>query len=138
MDGYTRFANSPVGRPVVRRLGLPRPVPLRRFTPNEPDLDGPFLIGGGGRLAETARKVLPVGDGAKYRGLVFDGTAIADAAGLVDLYTYFGPTIRSLRQCGRVVVLGTPPACGRRRRSRRWRASCGRSARRWAAAAPRT
>jgi 3-oxoacyl-[acyl-carrier protein] reductase len=110
MDAYTRFANSPVGRPLVRRLGLPRPVPLRRFSPDEPDLDGPFLVGGGGRLAETATKALPVGDGERYRGLVFDATAVGDAAGLAALYQFFGPTVRSLRDCGRVVILGTPPA----------------------------
>ena len=42
-DRYQQFADSPPGRFMVRRLGLPQPTPLRRG----PDLfDGPVLLGG--------------------------------------------------------------------------------------------
>jgi 3-oxoacyl-[acyl-carrier protein] reductase len=42
-DRYQQFVGSPPGRFVARRMGLPRPVTLRR---HEPSLDGPALVHG--------------------------------------------------------------------------------------------
>ncbi|MGC9669382.1 3-oxoacyl-ACP reductase [Planosporangium sp. 12N6] len=113
-DRYTSFANTPAGRVVVKRLGLPEPVRLRRYRPGDPDVDGTVLVGGSGRLAEPVRTLLQSagasteGDGP-YTGLVFDATGITDSTGLRALYDFFHPLARSLRPCGRVVVLGTAP-----------------------------
>jgi len=49
-------------------------------------------------------------DALKLDGMVFDATQIVDAAGLRSLYDFFHPLIRSVRKCGRVVVLGRSPA----------------------------
>jgi 3-oxoacyl-[acyl-carrier protein] reductase len=112
-DRYTSFANSGAGRAIVRRLGLPDPVRLRRYRPGDPDVDGPVLVGGDGRLADPVRKLVQTGEGDPYRGLVFDATGITDSTGLRALYDFFHPVARSLRPCGRVIVLGTPPEdCG--------------------------
>ncbi|NJC69070.1 3-oxoacyl-ACP reductase [Planosporangium thailandense] len=113
-DRYTSFANTPAGRAVVKRLGLPEPLRLRRYQPGDPDVAGTVLVGGAGRLADPVRKLLRSlgaaieGDGP-YTGLIFDATGITDSAGLRALYDFFHPVARSLRPCGRVVVLGTAP-----------------------------
>jgi 3-oxoacyl-[acyl-carrier protein] reductase len=114
-DRYTSFANTTAGRAMVKRLGLPEPLRLRRYRPGDPDVEGAVLVGGAGRLAEPVRKLLPSigasteGSEGPYTGLVFDATGITDSTGLRALYDFFHPVARSLRPCGRVVVLGTAP-----------------------------
>jgi 3-oxoacyl-[acyl-carrier protein] reductase len=125
-DRYASFAASGPGRALAKRLGLPQPVPLRRWRPGDPLVPGPVLVGGDGRLGGAIGKVLDA-VGAEVRdpaatnadgsppanaALVFDATGIADSAGLRALYDFFHPRIRSVYPSGRVVVLGTPPeAC---------------------------
>src|SRR5690242_1813902 len=72
-DRYTTFANTGAGRAIVKRLGLPDPTPLRRYRPGDPDVDGPVLVGGDGRLAPTVAKLVDAGE-PPYQGLVFDAT----------------------------------------------------------------
>ncbi|GIF01393.1 3-oxoacyl-ACP reductase [Paractinoplanes rishiriensis] len=114
-DRYANFANSGVGRGVVKRLGLPDPPRLRRYRPGDPLTDGPVLVGEtpGGRLADPVRKLLAAAgatsDGDRYAGLILDATGINDSTGLRQLYDFFHPVARSLRPSGRVIVLGTPP-----------------------------
>jgi 3-oxoacyl-[acyl-carrier protein] reductase len=109
-DRYIRFANSAAGRTVVKRLGLPDPVRLRRYRPGDPDIDGPVLVGGEGRLGAPIGKLIPMpGGDPPYAGMVFDATGITDSAGLRALYDFFHPNARSLRPSGRVIVLGTAP-----------------------------
>ncbi|NJP73720.1 short chain dehydrogenase, partial [Streptomyces sp. C1-2] len=43
-DRYLRLAATAPGRFLTRRLGLPRPVPLHRWSPQHPSLDGPLLL----------------------------------------------------------------------------------------------
>jgi 3-oxoacyl-[acyl-carrier protein] reductase len=113
-DHYQQFAKSRVGRLVVSRLGLPNPVPLRRYQPGEPALNGPVLVGAakGGRLSgalKLAELDVLTEPAERHGALVFDATGIAEPAQLRELYDFFHPVLRSLNSCGRVVVLGTPP-----------------------------
>ncbi len=126
-DRYASFVASGPGRSLTRRLGLPQPVPLRRFRAGDPVVPGPVLVGGEGRLGAVLGKALD-GIGAELRdpsavgadgappanaALVFDATGIMDAAGLHALYDFFHPVARSVYPSGRVVVLGTSPGqCG--------------------------
>ncbi|MGH2883512.1 MAG: 3-oxoacyl-ACP reductase, partial [Solirubrobacteraceae bacterium] len=58
-----------------------------------------------------------------FKALVFDATGIADSAQLHELWAFFHPTIRRVRQSGRVIVLGTTPAdCKRPRQATAQRA----------------
>ena len=59
-DRYQQLAESPPGRFIVQRLGLPRPAPLRRYEPGQAVLAGPVLAGGaaGGRLLSPALGLL--------------------------------------------------------------------------------
>src|SRR5205814_813900 len=113
-DRYATFANTGAGRALVTRLGLPNPVPLRR---GADDLDGPVLVGGAGRLAAPLAKLVEAlggevrdGDGGPHAALVFDATGITSSERLDALYAFFHPVARTLRPCGRVLVLGTTPA----------------------------
>jgi 3-oxoacyl-[acyl-carrier protein] reductase len=137
-DRYQQFADSRPGRLVVRRLGLPEPVVLRRHRPGAPVLEAPALLGAtaGGRLVEPAARVLKavgaeawVADqharrAAKDAGLaardradesdplgaaVFDASAIGGSEELRAAYEFFGDHIRQIGPSGRLIVLGAPP-----------------------------
>ena len=119
--GYQQFARSGPGRFLVRRLGLPNPVQLRRYEPGAPVTGGPVLLGGapGGRLLEPVGKLLAgigvdvqaeVPEGERPAALVFDATGIGSSEALRGAYEFFHPVLRRLDRCGRVIVLGTAPA----------------------------
>jgi 3-oxoacyl-[acyl-carrier protein] reductase len=101
-DRYLRLTGTAPGRFVTRRLGLPQPTPLRRWSPATPDLPGPVL-----RLA-AGDTPAP----GTYGAVVLDATAVADPAGLHGVHASLHPLARSLTPCGRIVVLGTPPRDG--------------------------
>jgi 3-oxoacyl-[acyl-carrier protein] reductase len=48
----------------------------------------------------------------RFKALIFDATGIAESSQLVALQTFFAGTVRRIDQCGRVIVLGTPPSHG--------------------------
>jgi 3-oxoacyl-[acyl-carrier protein] reductase len=137
-DRYQQFAESRPGRIVVRRLGLPDPVVLRRHEPGAPVLHAPALLGAatGGRLAEPVARVLAAigaeawiddqharraaadaGLRARDRAdetdelgaLLFDASGIGRSEDLRAAYDFFGDHIRQMAPGGRLILLGTPP-----------------------------
>ncbi|MFC5731290.1 MULTISPECIES: 3-oxoacyl-ACP reductase [Nocardioides] len=117
-DKYQGFVSTPIGKVLVKNLGLPAPVKLERYDEGAPLVDGTVLVGGTGRLAESLPGLLDlagvsstvsVAEGQKVKGLVFDATSLKSADDLVALRDFFTPVLRSLESCGRVVVIGTPP-----------------------------
>ncbi len=117
-DRYQGFASSPIGRLLVRNLGLPNPTPLERWRDGAPLVDGLVVVGGEGRLRASLPATLDglgiasaasLEDGARAKALVLDATGITDTTGLVALQEFFTPLLRRLETCPRVVVLGTPP-----------------------------
>ena len=126
-DLYQGFVTSPIGRLLVKNLGLPNPTPLERYTPGDPLVKGTVLVGGSGRLVDSLVATLDALDidatsfdnavdgveesgGVRFKGLVFDATGITDSSGLAALQDFFTPLMRQLETCPRVVVLGTEPA----------------------------
>jgi 3-oxoacyl-[acyl-carrier protein] reductase len=117
-DRYQSFVSSPIGKLLVKNLGLPNPVRLERWKEGAPLVDGTVVVGGDGRLRPAltaaldglgiATAVAPV-EGERYKGLVFDATGITGSADLVALQEFFSPLVRSLEPCGRVLVLVTQP-----------------------------
>ncbi|HET7349557.1 MAG TPA: 3-oxoacyl-ACP reductase [Marmoricola sp.] len=117
-DHYQAFTDSPIGKLLVKNLGLPNPTRLERWHEGAPVVDGTVVVGGKGALGEQLTAALdrlhvahvqtPI-EGERYKALVFDATGITDSAGLVALQEFFTPLMRSLRSCARVVVLGTVP-----------------------------
>jgi 3-oxoacyl-[acyl-carrier protein] reductase len=107
-DRYQQFVESPPGRFMVPRLGLPQPAVLRRG----PELfDGPMLLGGAGHVRDVlARMPVDVHEreraDVRYDALVFDATRVTAVRDLRELYNFFQPTIRSLAPSGRAIVIG--------------------------------
>jgi 3-oxoacyl-[acyl-carrier protein] reductase len=117
-DRYQGFVQSPIGKLLVKNLGLPNPVELERYAEGAPLVDGTVAVGGTGRLAESMPGLLDTlgiastaatDAAATYKGLVFDATGLTSAGDLVALRDFFTPLLRSLDRCPRIVVLGTPP-----------------------------
>ncbi|MBE7323096.1 3-oxoacyl-ACP reductase [Nocardioides sp. Y6] len=117
-DRYQGFVSSPIGKFLVKNLGLPNPTRLERWSDGAPFVSGTVLVGGTGRLAPqlvAQLKDLEVtatdsdADGATYKGLVFDATGLETPDALVALREFFTPVMRRLESNPRVVVLGTPP-----------------------------
>jgi 3-oxoacyl-[acyl-carrier protein] reductase len=128
-DRYQQLVTSQVGRQVAETVGLPVPEPLRRYTPGQPVLDGPVLVGDapGGRLLGAITDVLgavdadvreslapPTGEDERFAALVFDATGIAASSQLEALYGFFHDAIRRL----------DPPAGSSSWPARRPRATC--------------
>jgi 3-oxoacyl-[acyl-carrier protein] reductase len=44
-DRYQQLINTPVGKIVSKQIGLPSPVPLQRYEPGQPVIDGTVLFG---------------------------------------------------------------------------------------------
>ncbi|MBJ7459241.1 MAG: 3-oxoacyl-ACP reductase [Thermoleophilaceae bacterium] len=124
-DKYAEFVRGPVGGFIAPKVGLPQPTKLERYKKGQPVLDGKAFIGAapGGRIGESLVAALkssnvefdysepgiaPEGED-RYKALVFDATGITDSTQLEELWRFFHPTIRRVKSCGRVVVLGTQP-----------------------------
>jgi len=119
-DRYQSLAHNPLGRFLVKNLGLPNPPYLDRWTEGSDLVAGTVLVGAakGSLLGKKLTASLTASgittaakqaEGDKYKGLVFDATGIDSAAGLVTLQEFFTPVLRSLKGCGRIVVIGTVP-----------------------------
>ena len=127
-DRYQGFVASPIGRLLVKNLGLPSPAHLERYAAGAPLVRGTVMLGGAGRLtaqlpvlldalgitsttpptSESGPESGPVG-AERFKALVFDATGITDPGGLLALQQFFTPLLRRLETCPRVVVLGTTP-----------------------------
>ncbi|MGN6252780.1 MAG: 3-oxoacyl-ACP reductase [Marmoricola sp.] len=117
-DRYQSFTASPIGKLLVKNLGLPAPVRLERWHEGAPLVDGTVVVGGTGRLRQPVEAALDgLGiahagaaiEGEKAKGLVFDATGLTSSAALVALQEFFSPLVRGLSSNGRVLVLGTVP-----------------------------
>ena len=119
-DRYLSLVNSPAGRAVSSRLGLPRPAVLRRYRPDAPLLPGPLLLGATpssklelvGLLSSAGADVRSEGDDMKWGALVLDATGVAAVADLAAVRDFLAGPLRRLMPGGRVVVLGRAPDGG--------------------------
>ena len=112
------FAEKLINSPVAAKAGVPQGYPLRRFTPGEPALGAPVVIGsaGAGRIAHFLSTALAVDyqllsvEAETARGaLVFDATGIEEPEQLRGLYDFFHPQLRNLAPNARLLVIGTTP-----------------------------
>jgi 3-oxoacyl-[acyl-carrier protein] reductase len=103
-DRYQQFAESPPGRFMVRRLGLPQPAELRR---GPALIDGPVLVEGELRLPSGLDVHDRASAGVRYGALIYDATGVERTLDLRGLYDFFHDTIRQLAPSGRLVVVGS-------------------------------
>jgi 3-oxoacyl-[acyl-carrier protein] reductase len=120
-DRYARVVSGGPGAVVARRLGLPRPADLRRWTAGQPLLAGPAVVAGIGSTPGlgVVRDVLAAAgaevvegvdeDGPRLGAVVFDACDASVPADLEQLRASVAPALRRLAPNGRVVVLGRPP-----------------------------
>ncbi|MEV5087994.1 3-oxoacyl-ACP reductase [Streptomyces griseoincarnatus] len=113
-DRYLSFTGTAPGRFLTRRLGLPRPAPLRRWSAERPALDGELLhlTAGASRLdlaPVLARTGLPTDEAAgKPAAVVLDATGVRTVEDLDEVHAALHPVVRSVAGSGRIVVLGAP------------------------------
>lgn len=113
-DRYLSFTGTAPGRFLTRRLGLPRPAPLRRWSQERPALDGGLLhlTAGVSRLdlaPVLARTGLPTDEAAgKPAAVVLDATGVRTVEDLDEVHAALHPVVRSVAESGRIVVLGAP------------------------------
>jgi len=105
--------------------GVPSPAQLRRYTPGQPLVEGPVLIGvaPSSKLRDPLCQILE-GAGVTVReessrpercsAIIFDATGISDVGGLGALHAFVAPAFRNLRPSGRLIVFGTLPEEGSR------------------------
>ncbi len=117
-DRYQAFVSSPVGKLLVKQLGLPNPTKLERWSDGADLVTGTVVTGGSGRLTAPVASSLDalgithtdsLAEGQRAKGLVFDATGLTASAALRALREFFTPLMRHLESCPRIVVLGTPP-----------------------------
>ena len=124
-DWYRDFANSGVGTTLTKKLGLPRPAVLRRYSPGDPLLPGPAVVGsaGEGRLGGLLTEILtdagvplqsPVTadgatDGDRPAAVLLDATGLRTPADLAAAHAFLAPAVKRLGRTGRVLVLADPP-----------------------------
>ncbi|MFG2224337.1 3-oxoacyl-ACP reductase [Streptomyces sp. NPDC048644] len=120
-DRYLRLSNSGAGRFLARRVGLPQPVPLRRWEPGRTALDGPVLrLTAGTSAANPAAVLARTGltvhtspktgaADARYAGVVLDATGVDGLDGLRAVHGALHPAMRALADDARLVVLGSAP-----------------------------
>ncbi|WP_151771852.1 3-oxoacyl-ACP reductase [Streptomyces abyssomicinicus] len=114
-DRYQSFTRTAPGRFLTRRLGLPQPAPLHRWSAERPRLDGPVLHLSAGRPAldlapVLARTGLDVRTGGAERpaAVLLDATGVRTVEALAEVHGALHPVVRSIAGSGRVVVLGAP------------------------------
>ena len=138
-DQYQAFAKSPIGKFVIKNLGLPSPTFLERYDTSTPVVKGSVLLGAatGNQFSKEIAQVLAnihangyanqnaelqqvaaqVGlnlnivneQTAKYKVVIFDASGIANTEQLNELYNFFNPIARKIQNSGRVVILGITP-----------------------------
>ncbi|MET7357685.1 3-oxoacyl-ACP reductase [Streptomyces sp. NPDC005562] len=116
-DRYLTFTATAPGRFLTRRLGLPQPTRLRRWSPEHPTLGGELLLlrTADSPYAKDLPTLLrstghqPTSTTAAPTAVVLDATAIRGARALAEVHEALHPVVRKVADNGRVVLLGSPP-----------------------------
>lgn len=135
-DKYTAFVSNGFGKTLAKKLGLPQPVALKRFTPGNPVVSGSVLVLGvdpAGQLRHgltndadsVAGMVLHgLGDfegtdtidvrrtpteGIKWAAIIVVLTHAAAPGDLSDPILTLGSQLRSLAYCGRIIFMTRQP-----------------------------
>lgn len=117
-DKYTEFVSRGFGRDLARKLGLPQPAVLRRYTPGHPLLEGPVVVLGRGAGADGVASELlgwgldvrrTVGGSEKLAALVLVLDALTHPSDLSAPVLEAGQLLRQLRPSARVVTISREP-----------------------------
>ncbi|MGW1272302.1 3-oxoacyl-ACP reductase [Streptomyces sp. NPDC002491] len=120
-DRYLSFTATAPGRFLTRRLGLPQPAALLRWSAERPSLTGSLIHLTAGRSTLGPAPV-PDRTGLPLHGpgdvgaagvpdpcaVVLDATGVRDVDTLAEVHAALHPVVRSVTASGRIVVLGAP------------------------------
>ncbi|WP_435298701.1 3-oxoacyl-ACP reductase [Timonella sp. A28] len=126
-DNYTQFVNKGLGKALAHKLGLPQPVPLRRYTPEQPLVTGPILVLGLPDSSDTQRvcdQLLALtdthtdvdvrrhseSDGTSWGAIIVVLSDIHSVGDLSAPLRELGAHVRSLNPSGRIVFITRPHA----------------------------
>lgn len=116
-DKYIDIANGPLAG-IVKKLGLPSPVKLRRFDSGAAYLKEPILLVGTGSSADTLGQLLEdngfrvhrIFDPAyRYGGIVADYTQIETPADLAEITLGIGSALKRMTACTRIITIAHAP-----------------------------
>ncbi|WP_128432856.1 3-oxoacyl-ACP reductase [Streptomyces cyaneus] len=109
-DRYLSFTGTAPGRFLTRRLGLPQPAPLKRWSPERAGSPGDRLLLTAGKsdLQLTDLGLDLTASSEKPAALLLDATGVRDVETLAEVHAALHPAVRSVAESGRVVVLGAP------------------------------
>lgn len=137
VDKYANWVSSGFGKSIAKKLGLPIPVKLKRYSEQKKPLGLEVLFGSfqQGRVAQSIKEILshlPIvnyiteegqiyriteagkmeskDDQLKFHGLIFDATEVKTLEDLKAVYNFFHPVARRIKSSGRVIILAKDPA----------------------------
>ncbi|RKW71096.1 3-oxoacyl-ACP reductase [Galactobacter caseinivorans] len=120
-DQYLDFANTPFGRSLAKRLGLPAPVRLRRYEQGAALIPGAAMVIGSSELARTTGELL-LGWGlevrthdaghAKLGAIVVVLDDVTTPADLSPHALTLSPALKRLAPGGRVITIARPEQDG--------------------------
>lgn len=117
-DSYTSFVNNPVGSRLAKTLGLPKPAPLKRYSPGQPLVTGPVLVLGESSASHATAKFLfesgvdvrrDVGVKERFAAVILGLDEAGTPADLSEQVLLLGRVLRRLRSSGRVITIGRDP-----------------------------
>lgn len=109
-DRYLTFTGTTAGRFLTRRLGLPQPAELKRWSPQRPALEGDRLLLTAGKsdLEWRDAGLDLTASAEKPAAVLLDATGVRDVETLAEVHAALHPVVRSVAESGRIVVLGAP------------------------------
>ncbi|MFF7274789.1 3-oxoacyl-ACP reductase [Streptomyces griseorubiginosus] len=112
-DRYLSFTGTAPGRFLTRRLGLPQPARLRRWSAGSEGFEGGVLLLTAGKSQLSGLDSLSpalgfVSSAQAPAGVLLDATGVRDVDDLAEVHAALHPVVRSVATSGRVVVLGSP------------------------------
>ena len=120
-DKYTEFVSRGFGKDLAKRLGLPQPGILRRYTPAAPLVEGPILVVGQGAGSDAVATVLlgwhqDVRRHATPKEKLGAIVVVVDELGHPEQLSApmlaVGAALRDLNKNARVVTISRPAAVG--------------------------
>ena len=121
-DAYLNLVNSGITQQIAKKLGLPRPAPLRRTRNNsvdQPLVPGPVLLFGRGAASDALAEWLLSWDldvrrsapsTGKVGAVVLDLTDVTAPGQLSERVLELGGVLRSLAPSARVITVSRPAA----------------------------
>lgn len=118
-DKYTEFVSRGFGKDLAKRLGLPQPAILRRYSPSAPLIEGPVLVLGQGEGADAVAHVLlswhldvrrHAAPKEKLAAIVVVVDELEHPADLSAPMLGVGAVLRDLNKNARIVTISRPAA----------------------------